>query len=190
MKDNRKIFNVISISSILGDILLLILGLYFAFNPETQASLMGYMFGLALLIVGIYNSIKYIINFSKNKLFITNLIYGVLSIIIGIFILFNPFSIANIISIMIGLWLIMSSLFNGALVWQLKKHKEEIWVLSLTITTLSLILGILVLINPFHSYLLLTAFVGILVSCYSAINILQQLLFRRRVNEIIKIFYE
>ncbi len=189
MKESKKIVNTMTIFSIIGDILLLLLGSYFALNPTISASFMGYMFGIALIITGVYNSIKYVVNFEVSKFFINSLIYGIISILAGIIIVFNPFSFANIVSIMLGIWLIISSIFRGTLVWQLKKYNEEIWPISLTISLLTLILGILVLINPFESYLLLTTFIGILIACYAASDILQQLLFRKRLNEIIKIFY-
>ena len=190
MKESKKVVNAMTLVSIVGDILLFLLGIYFAMNPTISASFMGYMFGIALIITGVYNSIKYVVNFEVSRFFLNSLIYGILSILVGVIILFNPFSFANIISIMLGIWLIISSVFRGTLVWQLKKYNEEIWPISLTTAVLTFILGILILINPFESYLLLTTFVGILTACYAASDVLQQLLFRKRLNEIIKIFYK
>ena len=120
MKESKKIVNTMTIFSIIGDILLLLLGSYFALNPTISASFMGYMFGIALIITGVYNSIKYVVNFEVSKFFINSLIYGIISILAGIIIVFNPFSFANIVSIMLGIWLIISSIFRGTLVWQLK----------------------------------------------------------------------
>ena len=57
------------------------------------------------------------------------------------------------------------------------------------ITTV-LILGIIVMINPFSTALVLTTFVGIMMCVYSSIDFLQQILFRKRVKEIINIFFE
>ena len=73
---------------------------------------------------------------------------------------------------------------------QLKKFSEETWLFSMVISILVLIIGIIVMINPFDTALVLTTFVGIIVCVYSAIDFLQQILFRKRVKELINIFFE
>ena len=91
MKESKKVVNAMTLVSIVGDILLFLLGIYFAMNPTISASFMGYMFGIALIITGVYNSIKYVVNFEVSRFFLNSLIYGILSILVGVIILFNPF---------------------------------------------------------------------------------------------------
>lgn len=103
---------------------------------------------------------------------------------------YNPFSLANITTIGVGLWLIVSATIKGAIALQFKKFNEETWILSLIIAAITLILGILIIVNPFESYIVLAVYVGVMVCVYAAMDIVQQILFRKRVKEIVKIFFE
>ena len=125
-----------------------------------------------------------------NKFFLIEIISGILTIIAGIFMVYNPFSLANITTIGVGLWLIVSATIKGAIALQFKKFNEETWILSLIIAIITLILGILIIVNPFESYIVLAVYVGVMVCVYAAMDIVQQVLFRKRVKEIVKIFFE
>lgn len=190
MKEKKKLFNIATYGQMLIDIILFALGVYSASNPTSSNTVIGVAFGISLSVVGIYNIIKYIFNIHRGPFFIVDIVYGILSIIAGIFIIINPLSLTGILSIGIGLWLIISASFKFALALQLRKFAEETWLFSLVVSILVLILGIIVMINPFSTALVLTTFVGIMMCVYSSIDFLQQILFRRRVKEIIDIFFE
>ena len=190
MKEKKKLFNIATYGQMLIDTILFALGVYSASNPTSSNTVIGVAFGISLSVVGIYNIIKYIFNIHRGPFFIVDIVYGVLSIIAGIFIIINPLSLTGILSIGIGLWLIISASFKFALALQLRKFAEETWLFSLVVSILVLILGIIVMINPFSTALVLTTFVGIMMCVYSSIDFLQQILFRRRVKEIIDIFFE
>lgn len=190
MKEYKKAFNALTLGAIALDILIIILGAYFIAKPTTSASIIGYVLGILLIIVGIYNIIKFIVNMGTNKFFLIEIISGILTIIAGIFMVYNPFSLANITTIGVGLWLILSATIKGAIALQFKKFNEETWILSLIIAAITLILGILIIVNPFESYIVLAVYVGVMVCVYAAMDIVQQILFRKRVKEIVKIFFE
>ena len=188
MKEHKKAFNALTLGAIALDILIFILGAYFIAKPTTSANIIGYVFGILLIIVGIYNIIKFIVNMGTNKFFLIEIISGILTIIAGIFMVYNPFSLANITTIGVGIWLIISATIKGAIALQFKKFNEETWMLSLIIAVITLILGILIIVNPFESYIVLAVYVGVMVCVYAAMDIVQQILFRKRVKEIVKIF--
>ena len=190
MKEKKKLFNIATYGQMLIDIILFALGIFSASNPTDSNTVIGVAFGISLSVVGIYNIIKYIFNIHKGPFFVADIIYGILSIIAGVFIIVNPLSLTGILSIGIGLWLIISASFKFALALQLKKFSEETWLFSMVISILVFIIGIIVMINPFDTALVLTTFVGIIVCVYSAIDFLQQILFRKRVKELINIFFE
>ena len=190
MKEKKKLFNIATYGQMLIDIILFALGVYSASNPTSSNTVIGVAFGICLSIVGIYNIIKSIFNIHKGPFFVVDIVYGILSIIAGIFIIINPLSLTGILSVGIGLWLIISASFKFALALQLRKFAEETWLFSMVISILVLILGIIVMINPFSTALVLTTFVGIMMCVYSSIDFLQQILFRKRVKETINIFFE
>ena len=190
MKEKKKLFNIATYGQMVIDILLFALGVYFASNPSSSTTVLGVGFGITLVIIGIYNIIKYIINMQHSPFFVAEVTYGILSAIAGIFMISNPLSLSGIITIGLGIWLILSASFKFALALQLKKFKEETWLFSLVTSILTLLIGIIVIINPFKTALVLTTFVGIITCVYAAIDFLQQILFRQRVKEIVKILFE
>jgi len=190
MKEKKQLFNIATYGQMVLDIIIFALGIYCASNPSSSTSTIGVCFGLFLIIVGIYNVIRFILDMHKSNLTAVEITYGILNIIFGIFIITNPLSLASILTIGLGIWLIASALFKGALVIQLKKFQEETWVFSLAISIINFLIGVIVILKPFSTVLVITTFVGIMMCVYSAIDFLQQLLFRKRVKEIIKIFFE
>lgn len=190
MKEKKKLFNIATYGQMLIDVILFALGVYSASNPTSSNTVIGVAFGISLSVVGIYNIIKYIFNVHKGPFFVADIIYGILSIIAGVFIVINPLSLTGILSIGIGLWLIISASFKFALALQLKRFSEETWLFSMVLSVLVLIIGIIVMINPFSTALVLATFVGIIICVYASIDFLQQILFRKRVKEIINIFFE
>lgn len=190
MKEKKKLFNIATYGQMLIDVLIFALGIYSASNPTSSTTAICVALGIVLSVSGIYNIIKYILNMNKGPFFVLDIVYGILSIIAGIFIITNPLSLASILTVGLGIWLIISSAFKLALAIQLKKFKEETWLFSLVTSLLVLIIGIIVIIKPFGTALVLTTFIGIIMCVYSAIDILQQWLFRKRVKEIIEIFFE
>jgi len=190
MKEKKKLFNIATYGQMVLDIIICLLGIYSASNPTGSTTVISVAFGILLVVIGIYNIIKYIFNMNNGPFFVVDITYGILSIIAGIFIITNPLSLASILTIGLGIWLVASAAFKGALVIQLRKFKEETWVFSLVVSILTLIIGIVIIINPFSTALVLTTFVGILMCVYSAIDFVQQILFRHRVKEFIEIFFE
>jgi len=190
MKEKKKLFNIATYGQMVLDIIICLLGIYSATNPTESTTVIAVAFGIILIVVGIYNIIKYIFNMNKGPFFAIDITYGILSIIAGIFIITNPLSLASILSVGLGAWLIISAIFKGALAIQLKNVKEETWLFSLVVSIITLVIGIVIIVNPFSTALVLTTSVGILMCVYSAVDFVQQILFRHRVKEFIEIFFE
>lgn len=186
MKDIKSAFNLITIGSILMDILIIILGIFFVSNPTVGLESALLLIGIILLVSGIYSIIKYIVN--PRSFFKFELLYGILSIIAGLFAVFKPFGVATLIVVLVGIWLIISSVVKLVMAIELRKLKEDTWVFDLTVSALTILLGILILVNPFSSYIILSTYVGVMMMIYAAMDIVEQFFIRRRANTIMKFF--
>ena len=186
MENIKKSFNLITIGSMVVDFLTVILGLFLIANPSVGAESTLMLIGILLVITGIYSIIKFIMN--SRSIFRFELIFGVLSLIAGCFAFFKPFAVASLLAILVGVWLIVSSLIKLSIAIELKKNNEESWIFDLTVAILTLILGVLILINPFKGYMGLTIYIGIMIIIYSAMDIIEQAFIRKRVATITKLF--
>lgn len=189
-KEINKNLNLITIGSIIMDVIFIALGLFLIINPTLSTKVSGILLGILLVVSGLYAVIKYVLNIDSAFIFTFELIYGLLSIIAGILIIANPLSLANFITIIVGLWFIVSAIIKVSLALQFRVFKEETWVLNLVIGLLTILLGILLLINPFSGFIIITTYVGIMLIVYAGMDIVEQFLFRKRASDITKILFK
>lgn len=189
-KEINKNLNIITIGSIIMDVIFIALGLFLIINPELSTKVSGILLGMLLVAAGLYSVIKYVLNIDSAFIFTFELIYGLLSIIAGILIMVNPLALANFITIIVGIWFIVSAGIKISIALQFKAYKEETWVLNLVIGILTIIIGILLLVNPFNAYIVLTTYLGIMLIMYAGMDIVEQFLFRKRASDITKILFK
>ena len=181
----ERLLNIFIIRSIIFDILIILLGGYFILNPYSGLRSCEIVFSIFLLICGCMSifdcSAKNVV-----KLFNFSLIYGVLSIIFGLLIILNPLALANIVTICFGIWMVISGAVKINNSISLKKLKEDSWSVILGIGILTSLIGILLIFNPFVE-LYITQVVGIFVIIYAVLDFTNNLLFKKRKKDIIKI---
>lgn len=182
----QKIFNIYFYQSILSSIIIGILGLVFLFNPTIATRTVEIITSGILIVLGIGAIFSY---FSKSTLkFLNfNLFYGVISIILGLFIAMSPFALVNALTKLFGIWLAISGLIKVNFGLNFRSVKEESWLLTFVIGTLTFIFGIIVIINPFIN-LYLTQVLGLFITIYAVLDFTESILLKRRSSAFIKLF--
>ena len=135
----KKYFRILN-SELIVNALLIVLGIILCFINFDVKIYLGILFIL-------YGLIK-IWAFKKREdisLFKISIIYGLISIILGIVAMFVS---ANI---MLGLWFILTVIENLELGFRLKKVEEKSWNFVLMSCVLVLFIGILLMVNPFNN---------------------------------------
>ncbi len=186
-KNVEKNFNTLIAFSILGDVLLIIFGAVMLFNPGFTNKIIGLILGVILLV----NGASLIFDFFKRdgaKIYSLNILFGILISILGLVLIAYPYSVISFVTICIGIYLIISGAvkINHA-IW-LKKAKEESWNLVITNGIILLVLGLLIIFNPFAN-LAVTQVIGIFIIVSSIIKISNTILFKNKAQDIIKIFW-
>ncbi len=183
MANLKKSFNVITIGSILIDICIIIFSIFMISNPTMGIETALLILGILLLVSGIYSIIKYIIN--PKSIFKFELLYGILSMIFSMFAIFKPFNVASFITILIGIWLLVTSVIKFFISMEFRKINTESWIFDFTVSILTFLLGIMLIINPFNGYMVLSTYAAIMLSIYTATDLVEQFLIRKRINHII-----
>ena len=182
----KKKFNKIIFGSWVSSIFFLAFGIFLFIKPELASSLVGYFIGAIITCSGLFALYNYFIGKKEIKYINFELIYGIVTLIAGIAIIFNPLSICSIVTIGLGIWMLINGIMKLNTGLMLKKYKEETWSILLVIGILTIALGILLIVNPFKATMIVTPIVGIFVIVYAVLDSMHWLLVKKRSKEIIE----
>ena len=152
--------------------------------PKVSIETMGMVAAIYIIAYGIvliYLDIKA----SKYYVPFDGLFSGIVSILMGILLLCKPGILPVVFTVVIGIWMILSSINYIKLAIKLSKTKLP-WVEILLLGILDLIAGIIVLLNPFTATMSLTLFAGIMLMIHSVINIVDMIIIKKDAKEITK----
>lgn len=183
----ENVYNRMIIYSLLTAILAILVGLTLIFLPSVSNKIVGIIMGVVILIFGINAVYKY---FHRDgaKIYSLNIVFGVLYSILGVVIILYPFSVMEFVTVCLGIFVII----NGATkinygVW-LKKGNEDSWLVTLVTGIFLVIIGIMLVFNPFAS-LTLTQLCGAFLIIVGILNVSDTVLFKKRAKEIMEIFW-
>lgn len=168
-------------------ILFILLGVFLYLRPDLANKTIGYILGALILIAGASGILNHISNKNGLKIFKFDLIFAVLSFILGLFIIINPFSVMNFLTIGLGIWFLISGVLRLSYSFDLKKHKENYWLLTFVISIIKIIFGIMLIFNPFASGILLTEILGLFIIAFGLLNVVETFLYKRNIKSIKKI---
>lgn len=183
----ENVYNRIMIYSLIGAVITVAIGLVLLFLPNTSNKIVGIIIGINILINGINAIYKY---FHRDgaKLYSLNLIFGILYSILGVVIILYPFTVVEFVSICLGIYILINGATKVNYALWLKKGNEDSWLIALATGIVLLILGLLVLFNPFIT-LTITKLCGAFLIITGVLDFMDTFLFKSRSKEIIEIFW-
>ena len=184
MKKSKKNFNF----SLIVSIIFVILGLFLFIKPDATISTISYIFGIFLLILGIISIFKYFKYEYEINTLDFNLVYGVLVIIFGIYLIINPALLGSIFPTILGVWIIVNAVTKFQYALLLKKLNKNDFKYILIISLIVFILGIVLLINPLKTILVVTQIIGIFIIIYAVLDIIDNFVLRRNKEDLNKLY--
>ncbi|MEE0699793.1 MAG: DUF308 domain-containing protein [Bacilli bacterium] len=184
----EKKINKMCNTSLIISMAFIVVGLFLFIKPDTTISVISYVIGGALLVSGIFSVYKYFTAEGIGSIFNFDLVYGVLLVIAGMFLVIKPTALATLFPIILGIWIIINSVtkFQYALV--LKRVKNDDWVYTALVSLLTLIWGVVLLWNPFASALAITQIIGIFIIVYAVLDIIDNFIIRKNIKDILDVF--
>ena len=178
----QKALRRITNYGIVISILALIIGLVFIIFPNISIKTLGIISGIYLLTHGI---VAIIIELKLPKIFIPyeSMITGVLSVILGIVILSKPESAILLLTVAFGVWIIVSSINNIKTALFFSKIKEFPSTLMIILGIIDIILGILVVLNPFEASITITLYLGIMLITHAIFNIIDMIILKKNIHD-------
>ena len=172
-------------SGIILTIVFLLVGGILIVKPDISFNVISYLIGASLIVSGIY---LFIIDSKTNNIFINVFLYAILLTLIGILIILNPITLKVILPIFLGLWFLISGIFKIRLDIYMKD--EPYFILSLITNIITVICGVILLINPVESVSAITISLGIIIVVSSISSLIDIIIFKKNINSVVKYLKE
>ena len=113
---------------------------------------------------------------------------GLLSIMLGVIITMNRDSVPLFLPMVIGLWFIISSTFKLRMSLALKDTNNKAWVPTYLLSLLTIVIGLLLIINPSIGSLSIKMILGSAFILFAILDMIGVYLFKKNIKAIVKVF--
>lgn len=139
--------------------LYMVLGLILLIFPATTARTICYLIAGIAIVIGLVNLVVYFTRNITRNYYRNDFVTGLMLMVLGIFVIYKVDLVIALVPFIIGLCIIVSGLFKlqGALDVQRMGGNA---VLILGLAVVNVVIGILMVINPFDSAMLLYRLLG------------------------------
>ena len=156
---------------VMYSIITIIMGIILILFPDTTSLIVCYGIAGVILICGIMDMIRYFSNDFSYR-FGYDLLTGFLLCAVGIIII--TISLLKIIKIpfVIGMFIVVEGILNIVRSFQLRQWGFERWLYDFVLSVLLLILGMIIVVNPFDAALVSVMMIGICLVYDGLLNLL------------------
>lgn len=156
-----KLLKELKWEALLKGIFYIVLGVTALVVSESMVKALGYLLGVVLILAGAVSMIGYLLRDARQNYYHNDFVYGLLSIILGCLILYKVELIISMIPFFLGLLVLVSGISKLQDVIDMKRLECGNWLGMLILAMLNLILGLVLVLNPFSAAVVLFRFLGI-----------------------------
>lgn len=178
MKVIKKLFGMSFITSIV----FLIFGLFLIFKTEGTIQLISSVIGVILLINGGLAIIRYFRDGEYGTK--VEFVSGVVAIVAGLVIILNPKAIISILPFILGIYFTITGVIKLKYALDIYSYKKENPLFMMILSILTIVCGILFIVNPFSGAVALTQIVGIFMSVYACLDIANYFVLKKDIKSI------
>lgn len=169
-------------ASAIESLMILIFGILLVVWPNITVVVIANILGAIFIISGTYQIINYFIVKGQNDFFNNGLLFGVISVLVGIAAIVIGEDIANVFRIIIGIWMIYESLVRVNTAIKLQSTGIKTWSYILIIALMMLALGIFVTFNSGA----IMQLIGWMMILTGIIGIVGDTMFIQQVNNVVE----
>ncbi|WP_099223821.1 HdeD family acid-resistance protein [Listeria costaricensis] len=133
---------------LIAGILMIIMGIWLLFNPVATLLASNVFFAIVLLVSGIFHTVSY---FSDKKLQHVSgwvLAEGILSILLGVFMLFNEIAGAATLVMLFAMWVLFAGIMRIISSMSAKNNNVSGWGWLLALGIIGVVLGFIAMFDP------------------------------------------
>ena len=150
-------------TDIVISIIFVLFGALLIAKPNETVGAISIILGILFIAMGVLKLVEYYTADTKEDWLLT---VALISVVLGIVILFASDAILSVFRVIVGIWIIATGIMDLQTILMWKQVKSPYWTISLIFTILMILAGIVILINQ---EIVLTA-VGVLIIVYGIWN--------------------
>ena len=174
-------------NSIIISIILCIFGLFMFTKPVTIINMLMIIFGALLVIEGLVHLISYFSIKDEYRFFSSELAQAIIYIVLGFVLMCNYDSISTLLPIILGIWIIVESIFKLQVSLNIRDIYDSHWGVLLGMSIITGLLGVIILFNPFESLELFVRISGAMLMIVELIYIFEDFSIISRVGKAEKV---
>lgn len=164
----KELFLRLKNLSIITVVFSAVTGIVLLIRPEETVKFISILCGALLILLGIGAWASY---FAKSKIFLLQIL-GTLSVIAGIVICVKYQSIISAVLFLFGLFILVSAVVDLFTSIRARTVFKRGWIVSFVISLITAVLGLLIVVNPFNSMMVLVRILGIGLIGYAVADLL------------------
>ena len=145
----------------INEVIMVILGIVLVIWPHILGVMLCYLLGGALIVMGVFQLISFL---RGERLGFYNkfvMMMGIVLVLLGIWICAQPRIVLSIIPVVVGIIVLIHGLMDIQYTLDIKKAGSEKWWIALIAAALTLIVGLLLVLNPFTAYEITMVLLGV-----------------------------
>lgn len=179
----KEILKKTGLVSIIEALIFLILGIILVCKPDNIINFISIILGIIFIVAGLYKIINYFLAKGNSEFYNYDLVYGIMAIIIGIIVMVYINIIGSAFRMIIGIWIIYTSLvrFNSSI--KIRSTDNKAWIYSLIIAILIFICGLYTIVNS--GAVVVT--IGTVMIIYAIMDIIEDIIIMTNIKKLEKI---
>lgn len=178
---HMKMLKEMKWEAILSGILYILLGIVALVIPETMQKTLGYLIGIVLIVAGLVSMVCYLLRDARENYYHNEFVFGLLGIVLGAVVLYKVEIVISLIPFILGVLVMCSGCSKLQDAIDLKRLGYGSWLGLLVAAAINIILGVVLIYNPFKAAILLFRVLGVVLilsgagDCFSTIYFSQKL---------------
>ncbi len=175
----EKILKRSSWTDIVISIIFILFGILAIAKPDQTVGAISILLGVLFIAYGVFKLIDYYTSEKSPDVLLT---VALLSIIIGVVVLFASSYIVSLFRVIIGLWIVATGVMDlqTTLVW--KEVKSPYWTTAVILSILMMLAGIIIIVNQG----ILVKTMGIIIVIYGVLDIIDRIIFMKKIENLTK----
>ena len=156
-----KFLENIKWDSVIGSVVMIILGAILAIFPGVSLSILATVAGVGAICAGLFSIIRYFTYDLKESFYSNDFLIGIIILTIGVLIIFKPSLFISIIPIVLGIVIMISGFGKLQDAISAKRLGYSGYTTYLILAIIAILFGLFVLFNPLDAVEILFLIIGI-----------------------------